>query len=193
MSSDNALIDLILSRSSVAPRRLGAPGPSAAQIDTLIACALTAPDHGAIRPWRFLRVPAEHRDVLAEAFVAAKLEVEPDASDVAVERARKKAHKEPETIVVIFRPDPAHPVVPVQEQAMSVGAACENILLAAEAMGFGGMLLSGAEVTTQALRRTFHLEEGEELVGFIGIGTVVNPPGPKDRPAVAGHLATWTP
>jgi nitroreductase len=193
MSSDKGLINLILSRSSVAPRRLAAPGPSADQMETLIACALTAPDHGAIRPWRFLRVPAEHREALAEAFVAAKLEAEPEASEVAIERARNKAHKEPETIVVIFRPNPSHPVVPVQEQAMSVGAACENILLAAEAMGFGGMLLSGAEISTQALRRAFHLEDEEELVGFIGIGTVANPPGPKDRPAVADHLSDWAP
>lgn len=169
MSSDNTLINLILSRSSVAPRRLAPPGPTKDQIETLIACALRAPDHGAIRPWRFLHIPAEHREALAEAFVAAKREVEPEATDVAIDRARRKAHKEPETIVVIFRPQPDHPVVPVQEQAMSVGAACENILLAAEAMGFGGMLVSGAEVTTHALHQAFHLEDGEELVGFIGL------------------------
>lgn len=138
-------------------------------------------------------MPAEHRDALAEAFVTAKLELEPDATEVAIDRARKKAHKEPETIVVIFRPDPSHPVVPVQEQAMSVGAACENILLAAEAMGFGGMLLSGAEVRTQAMRQAFHLAKGEELVGFIGIGTVLNPPAPKTRPDVAEHLTEWMP
>lgn len=183
-------IDLILNRASVAPRRLSAPGPSAEEIRTLVACAATAPDHGALRPWRFLRVKPEARDRLAEAFVAAKLEVEPEATDVAIDRARKKAHKEPETLVVIFRPDRAASI-PVQEQAMSVGAACENILLAAEAMGYGAMLLSGAEVETRALREAFAVGEGEELVGFIGIGTIANPPGPKERPAVEDLLAEW--
>lgn len=186
----HSAIDLILNRASVAPRRLAAPGPSPEEMRTLIACAVTAPDHGALRPWRFLRVRPEARERLAAAFVAAKTEVEPEATEVALERARNKAHKEPETLVVIFRPD-RNASIPVQEQAMSVGAACENILLAAEAMGYGGMLLSGAEVQTQALRQTFALADGEELVGFIGLGSVANPPGPKDRPAVDEVLSEW--
>ncbi|SOE01681.1 nitroreductase [Caenispirillum bisanense] len=184
------VLDLILSRRSVAPRRLAAPGPSAEQIHTLVACAVTAPDHGDLRPWRFLRVAPGSRDRLAEAFVAAKRELEPEPTDVALERARAKAHKEPETLVVIFRPDRAASI-PVQEQAMSVGAACENILLAAEAMGYGGMLISGGEVTTRALRDAFGLAASEELVGFIGLGTVANPPGPRERPAPEDVLAEW--
>lgn len=190
---DMSLTDLMLARRSVAPRRLGAPGPTRAQVDTLIACALTAPDHGAIRPWRFLRIPEEHRERLADAYVAARREVEPEASEEAISRARRNAFKEPETLVVIFRPDRHHSAVPVQEQAMSLGAACENILLAAEAMGFGAILLSGETMGTAALRSAFGLAEGEELAGLLCIGTVHNPPGPKDRPPVADHLQDWQP
>lgn len=190
MTSRHPAIDLILNRRSVAPRRLAAPGPSAEDIRTLIACAVTAPDHGDLRPWRVLRVAPESRPRLAEAFVAAKRELEPEPTEVALDRARAKAHKEPETLVVIFRPDRGASI-PVQEQAMSVGAACMNILLAAEAMGYGGMLISGGEVTTAALREAFGLAEGEELVGFIGLGTVANPPGPRDRPAPEDVLAVW--
>lgn len=192
-SAAKPLVDLILRRASVAPRRLGPPGPSREEVETLIACAVTAPDHGAIRPWRFLRIPDEHRKALAEAYIAAKLEVEPDATEVAIERARNKAFKEPETLIIIFRPDRAHSVVPVQEQAMSVGAAIENILLAAEAMGYGGMLVSGAEVTTRALRTAFGVAEDEEIAGVLALGTVHNPPGPKERPAAADHLRDWQP
>jgi hypothetical protein len=48
----------LLSRSSVAPKNLVAPGPNAEEIRLLAASAITAPDHAALRPWRFIAFAA---------------------------------------------------------------------------------------------------------------------------------------
>src|SRR5215475_10173683 len=64
-----ASFDFLLSRTSVAPKTLIAPGPSAAEIELVVACAIRAPDHAGLRPWRFIAIEGEGRQKLAQAFV----------------------------------------------------------------------------------------------------------------------------
>ena len=47
-------LDLLLNRVSVT--RLTDPAPTPAQLDVMFRAALRAPDHGQLRPWRFLTV-----------------------------------------------------------------------------------------------------------------------------------------
>ena len=43
---------LLLERVSAV--KLQEPGPSAEELDTILRTALRAPDHGRLRPWRFI-------------------------------------------------------------------------------------------------------------------------------------------
>ena len=59
---------LMQSRQTILPKRLTAPGPDAAQLELILTVAASAPDHGQLLPWRFVRVPDCARPLLAEAF-----------------------------------------------------------------------------------------------------------------------------
>ena len=47
-------IELLKTRRSVKPRDMTGPGPSAAELDTILTIAARVPDHGKLAPWRFI-------------------------------------------------------------------------------------------------------------------------------------------
>lgn len=186
----DAFLQLIASRRSVAPRRLVAPGPSQEELARIVAAALTAPDHGALRPWRFLRIPDSRREDLAHLFGAAKREETPDVSQADLERAQGRARNAPALLTLILHPDEANAHVPVEEQYVSLGAALQNVLLAAHAMGFAAMMTSGRKVRTKALQQAL-CRPPERLVGFVSIGTPSSAPKPRASLPLSGFLADW--
>jgi nitroreductase len=175
--------DLICARRTVSPRRLVAPGPSAAQLQVLLALAAAAPDHGLLTPWRFVLVPPAQRHRLAEAFALALVDRDPGATLEQIESAREKAHRAPLLLVAIARLGPREPDTPVLERMVSMGAAVQNILLGAQAMGFGSGLTSGQAMASAQLRALCRLLDGEQAVCCINIGTVASvKPATRVRP-----------
>ena len=185
------LIDFILGRQSVSPKRLIPPGPTDAEIRTMIAAAVTAPDHCGLRPWRFLRIAEAARQSLAALFVEAKRRRVPDADADVFERERDKALRAPVLIAVCARIDPDNPKVPPGEQFASVGAAVQNVLLAAHALGYAGIMLSGEKTRDPLIRDGFGLGDDEALVGFISLGSAAAAAPRKPRPDPDDHLQVW--
>lgn len=176
---------LISSRSNVSPKRLVEPGPSREQLVELLRGAAAAPDHGLLRPWRFIEVPPGARAALGEVFVQALIERDPCATLEQLEAAREKAHRAPMLLLAVARlADSTHSGVPDIEKMVSVGAAIQNILLLSHAMGFGAGLTSGQALHTPLMARFFALEPGEQAVCFINIGTVARHKPGRLRPAV---------
>ena len=174
MADQHPVIDAIQNRRSVAPRRLTAPGPDDERLRLIISAALAAPDHARLRPWRFLRIGDKARDQLATIFAEAARELDPGLVDV------------------ISRIAEDHPVAPVTEQWASVGAAIQNMLLAAEDLGYRAMIVSGRKVKAERFRQAFGLSQGEHLVGFVAVGTPSAPPSPIERPQVDDHFRDWS-
>jgi len=94
---------LIHSRQHVAPRRLVDPGPGLAQVQTILAAAGAAPDHGKLLPWRFVLVPVDKRQVLAEVFGLALQDRDPQATVEQIDNAQEKAHRAPLLLLAIAR------------------------------------------------------------------------------------------
>ncbi len=163
---------LIQSRQTVMPRRLTAPGPDAAQLHDLLALAAAAPDHGQLTPWRFVVVPPSARARLAEVFALALTDRDPTASEEQVSHAREKAHRAPLLMVVVACLGPRAPDIPALERLVSVGAAVQNLLLGAHAMGFGTGLTSGKAMASTRLRALLGLTDTEVPVCCINIGRV---------------------
>ena len=182
--------DLIHERQNVAPKRLEAPGPDTAQLDQLLHAAAAAPDHGRLTPWRFVLVPADKRTLLAEAFAAALLERDPAAGETQLAQAREKAFRGPLLMLAVARLGAAEPDIPALERVVSLGCAIQNLLLAAQAMGYGCGLASGQAMGSAALRTLFRLVPGEEAVCFVSVGTVREPRPPRPRPQPADILAS---
>lgn len=190
---NSSVVDALVSRRSVHPRRLIEPGPDDATISLLVEAAVTAADHGRLRPWRFVVVAGDSRDALAQTFVEIKLRRNRDASTVELEQERDRARSVPVLIAVISRLVTDHPIVPVSEQYASVGAAIQNILLCAHGLGFGAKMVSGRKIQDQQLAREFMLQPSEALFGFVCIGTAVAGTSLKARVPVQEVLSYWQP
>ena len=163
---------LIHARQTVSPRRLVDPGPSEQQFKRLLLAAAAAPDHGLLVPWRFVVVPLHKREALGEVFALALIDRDPGATLVQIEDARSKAQRAPLLMLAVARLGIEEPNTPSLERMISMGCAVQNILLSAQAMGFGSGLTSGRAMGSQRMRKLFALVDGEEAVCFVNIGTV---------------------
>lgn len=186
-----AFLEVLGSRRSIGPKRLAAPGPTQDQLVEIIAAGLTAPDHGLLRPWRFVRVPDAKRPALAELFAEEKRQAHPGATDAEIETERARAFNAPALIAVMIVLTENYPKVPVHEQYISLGAAVQNILLAAHALGFGAIMTSGRKIETLTLQNAFRRTPSERLVGFLSIGTPVRLPKERVPAKLDDHFSDW--
>jgi len=168
----DAALTLIHTRQHVSPKRLGDPGPDAAQIEQILGAAGAAPDHGRINPWRLIVIPGERRDLLGAAFAEALAERDASATRAQREEARSKAHRGPFLALVVVRLDPALGDTHPQERMISAGCAIQNMLLVAHAMGFGAGLSSGRALYSRQIRTLFGLNQHEQPLCFFSVGTV---------------------
>lgn len=166
-------LDLIHSRHNVLPKRLAAPGPSAEQLRTLYALAAAAPDHGELTPWRFVVIPPAQRHRLGEVFAQALRDRDPEAGTDQFDAARDKAHRAPFSMIAIARLGPDEPDTPAHERLVSLGAALQNILLGAHAMGFGAGLTSGQAMRSPRLHALLGLADTEQAICTVNIGTAI--------------------
>jgi nitroreductase len=92
LNDRSTILSLLRTRRSARPRDLAGPGPSAEQLDEMLAIASRTPDHGCLTPWRFVTVGTEQRDALAEVLLRALAEDNPGATDAHREKEVKFAH-----------------------------------------------------------------------------------------------------
>jgi nitroreductase len=173
---------ILAARRHVSLRRLAAPGPDAAALQEIFQAAAQAPDHGLLLPWRFILVPDERRQDLSDVFVEALLERDPLAGKEACEAAAGKAFHAP-CLVTAVLVDKTSAGIPVSEKLVSLGCAIQNMLIVAQALGFGSGLASGAAMNVAGMRGLLRLAPYEQAVCFIGFGTGSAARAPRERPA----------
>lgn len=187
-----AALETLLSRHSVPALLLGEPGPSAAQIEAALHAAAHAPDHGALRPWRFvlIREPVA-RARLAELFVTRMLERDPQVPPGKLDKARTMPRSAPLVIAVAAHVLTGHKV-PELEQLLSTGAAVMNLLNAFHAQGFGAIWLTGANGYDPQIAAQLGFSPAERSLGFLYVGSVQGAlrEGPR-RPAPGAIAREW--
>jgi nitroreductase len=187
------LLDRLINRNSMPPRLMGEQGPSRAEISRMLAAAVSAPDHGKVRPWRFHIVEGAARVALGELFAKALLEREPFAPTEAIEKEKGRPLRAPLIIAVCAKVDPSRGAkVPVVEQVVATAAAMEHLVLAANALGYGAIVLTGRNAHDPMVRRAFDLDGEDELVGFVYIGAGDEPAPAKPRPDPDEFTSDWT-
>lgn len=180
---------LIETRQNVSPKRLVEPGPSTQQVEALMSLAAAAPDHGLLMPWRFIVVPASQRHALAEVFALALIDRDPGATLEQIESAREKAYRAPLLMVAVACLGPREPDIPRLERMISMGAAVQNLLLGAHAMGFGAGLTSGQAMKSKRMHQLCGLAHGEWAVCCVNIGTASKRKGAvRARPVPAAFV-----
>ena len=143
---------------------------SRADIEALLQAAVCAPDHGQLAPWRFTVLQGEARGVFADALAEALRRRMPEVADEAVAREREKAFRSPVLIVVSAHAEP-HPKVPAVEQWVAVGAAIQNLWLAAVEMGLGLAWKTGNPAYDPVVKEALGVPEGDAIIGFLHVGT----------------------
>lgn len=176
----SAVLDALLGRRSTSS--LTEPGPTDAQIDAILRAATTAPDHGRLRPWRFVVVRGEARDRFADALEDGGATHTPDLDDGLRAKLRSKAHVAPALVTVIAAPRPAK--VERWEQVASAACSGYAMVLAAHALGLGAMWKSVPFRTGPLLAEILGMGSDDELLGWVLLGT------PTDPAAVVGRAPT---
>jgi len=185
------IVDFLKTRGSTPWRVLGEPGPDEEEIREFLAAAVAAPDHGAIRPWRFIVVRGEARKALAQVFTDALLQRQPDANEATVEKDWDRMRRVP-LLIVVAASVMEHPKVPPSEQLVSTGLAAQAILLAAQAKGYGGVILTGDHAYDPTVKAALGLKAEDHIVAFVYIGTPEGEMRPKKRPDAARFTKDWS-
>jgi nitroreductase len=150
--------------------RLTEPGPDALHLDMLLEAAARAPDHGRLRPWRLIVL----KDAVREAFTAAAAEAKrarlPSMTPEQLAAEREKMNRSPAIVVVGCAVNREQTKVPEIEQVVAVGAAAENLFLAAHDLGYGVMWKTGAAAYDPAVKATVGLRPDDHIVAIMHLG-----------------------
>ena len=161
-------IEVLLERRSA--KALTEPAPDAGALELLLESAARAPDHGRLRPWRFIVIRDAARQRLGELMAEELRRRQPAASTESLQRERQKPLRAPLIVVVAAVCNAAARIPPI-EQILAAGAAAQNIMLAATALGFAAMWKTGNAAYDDTVKAALGLQAGATIVGFLYLGT----------------------
>lgn len=182
-------LSLLATRRSGKPRDLVAPGPDAAELETILTIAARTPDHGKLAPWRFVVVGTDQRGALAEVITRAYRAERPQAGTSEIAALVQFAEQAP-TLVVVMSSPKTESHIPVWEQELAAGAACMNLLHAAHALGYAGGWLTGWPSYSDAVRDAFGADS-ERIAGFMFLGTPLRQLEERPRPDLQNIVTNW--
>lgn len=185
------MIDLLLSRRSVKPQAMAAPGPTDDQLQQILTVGSRVPDHKKLAPWRFIVFAGEARAKAGDLFAeACQAEEAVPPSPVRLETERTRLLRAPLVIGVVSRVVETKGA-PRWEQELSCGAACMNLCIAANALGFGTSWLTEWYSYSPRVTAGLGLGANERMAGFVYIGTAIERQADRDRPDLAAIVSYW--
>jgi nitroreductase len=177
-------IEFLKIRRSMKPRDMTSPGPSPAELETILTIGARVPDHGKLTPWRFIVFEGDARSRAGEVIAQVFATKNPAAAQAEIDIEKRRLTDAPLVIGVVSFTRP-HPKVPSWEQELSAGASAMNIVTAATALGYGACWLTGWFAFDRDVLDGLGLKADEKLAGFIHIGTPSKPSDDRPRPALA--------
>ena len=173
------MLEFLTKRRSVLARNMTSPGPSDHELRAMLEVAMRVPDHGKIAPWKFIIIEGDDRAALG--VIAAEALGDEDAA--------AQFTRAPVVVAVLASPK-AHPKVPRSEQILSAGAACMNLMVAAQSQGFAAQWLTGPAAYEDSVKAALGGGAGDEVAAFIYLGTAVEAPSERGRPAYGDVVQT---
>lgn len=177
-------------RRSVKAMDLQEPGPSPDDLSTILEIAVRVPDHGKLGPWRFIRFTGDSRaafgDVLAQRYAT----LNPELPEKNIEFERQRFLRAP-VVVAVIATIRTGIKIPEWEQQLSVGAACQNALVAACMMGYAGQWLTEWYAFDSAIDAALGLADNERVAGYLYFGSASETPPERQRPNLSDVLSDW--
>jgi nitroreductase len=174
-------IELLRTRRSVKATELKPPGPTPAEIDTILRIASRVPDHGKLRPWRFIVFEGDARRRAGECIATAFRALHPEAKPEHVAAEAQRLLRAPLVIAVVSRAGP-HVKIPEWEQVLSAGAATMSLVLAAHALGYAANWITEWYAYDRRALEALGVQAYENIAGFVHIGKPAQPPEDRPRP-----------
>jgi nitroreductase len=187
----SSTLALLASRRSASAKAMGEPGPNTRQLEELLRIAVRVPDHGKLMPWRFIVFEGEARLRAGEVLARRWKALNPGHGEAMLEEQRRTFTRAPVVIGVVSTAA-EHPKIPVWEQQLSAGAVCQNMLIAATAMGLGCQWITGWHAYDEEVLAAFGVGPGERMAGFVYLGTPTEQVTDRRRPEPSSLTTRWT-
>jgi nitroreductase len=191
LNDRSSLLSLLKTRRSAKPRAMSGPGPTAQELEEILAIAARTPDHGKLSPWRFIVVDDEKRDDLG-ALLRQALAEEDECATIAHHNKEDEFAHYPGTLVVLVSAPVRDHKIPVWEQELSCGAAGMNLVMAAHALGYVVGWVTGWRAYSPRVTKAF-CAPGERIAGFIFIGHSTVELEERPRPDPGDVVRRWRP
>lgn len=191
LNDRSSALALLASRRSASAKAMGEPGPDDRQISDILRIAVRVPDHGKLTPWRFILITGEARARAGEILARRWKALNPDHGEAILAEQRRTFTRAP-VVVGVVSTAAEHPKIPVWEQQLSAGAVCQNMLVAATALGFGCQWITGWHAYDEEVLASLGVGRGERVAGFVYLGTSTETVTDRPRPEPASLLTRWT-
>lgn len=183
-------LSFLIQHQSIPASDLIEPAPSEDEMEQILQSAMSAPDHGNLRPFRFLTIRSDARTQLSRLFEQAVKRRMPDADEATILKQKNKPLRSPMIIVVIASVTD-NPKIPEIEQLLSAGCAAQHIQLACSSLGYGSIWLTGDNSYDMFIYEALGLDINERIIGFIYVGTPASPSASKDRASARSVTCSW--
>lgn len=190
LNDTSSILALLQSRKSASVKAMAAPGPTPAQLQEILTCAVRVPDHGKLTPWRFIVFEGEARARFGAVLQNRWRELNPSHGSETLDFVARMFTRAPTVVIVVSTAAP-HAKIPEREQMLSAAAVCQNMLLAAAALGVGCQWntdwLAYDPETTKAMGLAPH----EKVAGIMYFGTPTAPLEDRPRPDAMSLVTRW--
>lgn len=183
-------IDLLLTRRSGSAKAMREPGPTAAELQTILKAATRVPDHGKLFPWRFILFQGAARAAFGIELARIVFQENPDTSDERLGIERTRFTRAPVVVAVVSSPKQGTPI-PEWEQRLSAGAVCQTLLMSTHALGYVGNWITEWPAYHPAVNEVLGLTLDERIAGFLYLGSPVEPLKERVRPDVSQLVQSW--
>src|SRR5579863_9779453 len=181
-------IDALTTRRS--PAQFAEPAPDDETLAEILRAAMRAPDHGKLKPWRFIVLRGDALKRFGDVMVEAMKRREPNVPENMLERERAKPLRAPLIVVLAAALKEGHKI-PVIEQLLAAGAAAQNVMLAAHALGFAAAWKTGAPAYDYYVKEAIGLAPSDAIVGFMYLGTAAAAPAALPPSELANFVRAW--
>lgn len=192
MPKSRETIDLLLTRRSAKALTMVEPGPSDDELETILRVGARVPDHGKLAPWRFILFKGDARRQFGEVLARIYAKVEPRATGEQIEFEASRLTRAPVVVAVVSRVTPGIKI-PEWEQLLSAGAVCQNMLIAATALGYGAQWLTEWYAFDADVNRELGLGENEKIAGYLYFGSESVAKDERPRPELSEITSEWRP
>ena len=140
-----------------------------ASIEKILSAAVQAPNHYKVRPWRFVVLTGEARNRLGEVFAASQQERFPALPPEALDKTRALPLRSP-VLIAVGVDKPTEAKVLEIENVCATAAACENLLLAAQAEGLAVKWRTGEWARDPKVKEFLGFAPDQHIIAFLYIG-----------------------